>query len=68
MKASEIRKLSIAELEAQITETRHELLNLRFQTITGQLTDTSQIRLVRRDIARMETVLREKQLAEESEA
>jgi large subunit ribosomal protein L29 len=68
MKASEIRNLSLAELEVQIAETRHELLNLRFQTITGQLTDTSQIRLVRRDIARMETVLREKQLAEESEA
>jgi large subunit ribosomal protein L29 len=68
MKASEIRELSAAELEMQITETRHELLNLRFQTITGQLTDTSQIRVIRRDIARMETVLREKQLAEESEA
>jgi large subunit ribosomal protein L29 len=68
MKASEIRKLSAAELQIQITETRHELLNLRFQTITGQLTDTSQIRVIRRDIARMETVLREKQLAEESEA
>jgi large subunit ribosomal protein L29 len=68
MKASEIREFSAAELEMQITETRHELLNLRFQTITGQLTDTSQIRVIRRDIARMETVLREKQLAEESEA
>jgi large subunit ribosomal protein L29 len=68
MKASEIRKLGITELEMQIAETRHELLNLRFQTITGQLTDTSQIRVIRRDIARMETVLREKQLAEESEA
>lgn len=68
MKASEIRKLSAAEMEIKIAETRHELLNLRFQTITGQLTDTSQIRVIRRDIARMETILREKQLAEESEA
>jgi large subunit ribosomal protein L29 len=68
MKAEEIRKLSTAEIEEQIAETRHELLNLRFQTITGQLTDTSQIRFIRRDIARMETILREKQLAEESEA
>jgi large subunit ribosomal protein L29 len=68
MKAEEIRKLSAAEIEVQIAETRHELLNLRFQTITGQLTDTSQIRSIRRDIARMETILREKQLAEESEA
>jgi len=50
-----------------LMDARHELLNLRFQTITGQLTDTSRIRFVRRDIARMETILREKQLAEMAE-
>ncbi len=71
MKSAEIRAMSISEIENEITDARHELLNLRFQTITGQLTDTSQIRVVRRDIARMETILREKQraeMAEESEA
>jgi large subunit ribosomal protein L29 len=68
MKASDIRKMSVAEVETAITETRHALLNLRFQTITGQLTDSSQIRKVRREIARLETILKEKQLAEESEA
>jgi len=71
MNAAEIRELSVAEIETQITEARHELLNLRFQTITGQLTDTSRIRVTRRDIARMETILREKnaaETAEESEA
>jgi large subunit ribosomal protein L29 len=71
MKAAEIRKLKDAELEEQVTDARHELLNLRFQAITGQLTDTSRIRIIRRDIARMETILRERQLAEmveESEA
>ncbi len=67
MKAAEIRKLKDAELEEQLTEARHELLNLRFQTITGQLTDTSRIRVVRRDIARMETIMRERQLAETAE-
>ena len=67
MKAAEIRELSIAEIEEQLTETRHELLNLRFQTITGQLTDTSRIRVTRRDIARMETILKEKQAAEMAE-
>ena len=67
MKAAEIRKLSVTEIQTQITEARHEMLNLRFQTITGQLTDTSRIRAIRRDIARMETVLREKQLAEMAE-
>ena len=61
MKSAEIRAMSISEIENEITDARHELLNLRFQTITGQLTDTSQIRVVRRDIARMETILREKQ-------
>jgi large subunit ribosomal protein L29 len=71
MKAVEIRKMSVAEIQEQISDSRHELLNLRFQTITGQLTDTSNIRVIRRNIARMETILREKQLAkmaEESEA
>jgi large subunit ribosomal protein L29 len=68
MKAAEIREMSVAEIETAITETRHELLNLRFQTITGQLTDSSQIRKVRRDVARMETILNEKKMAEESEA
>jgi large subunit ribosomal protein L29 len=67
MKAAEIRKLKDAELEEQLTEARHELLNLRFQTITGQLTDTSRIRAVRRDVARMETIMRERQLAETAE-
>ena len=67
MKAAEIRKLKDAELEEQLTEARHELLNLRFQTITGQLTDTTRIRVVRRDIARMEPIMRERQLAETAE-
>ena len=67
MKAAEIRKLNDAELKEQLMDARHELLNLRFQTITGQLTDTSLVRVVRRDIARMETILRERQLAETAE-
>jgi len=71
MKAAEIRKLNDAEIEEALTDSRHELLNLRFQAITGQTTDTSRIRVIRRDIARMETILRERELAkvdEESEA
>lgn len=67
MKAVEIRKMSVPEIEGALLDARHELLNFRFQTITGQLTDTSRIRIVRRDIARMETILREKQLAEMAE-
>jgi len=67
MKATEIRKMSLAEIEEELTNARHELLNLRFQTITGQVTDTSRTRIIRRDIARMETILRERQLAEAAE-
>jgi len=63
MKAAEIRKLSVAEIEETLTDARHELLNLRFQAITGQMTDTSRVRVIRRDIARMETILRERELA-----
>jgi len=67
MNAAEIRKMDDAEIEKTLTDTRHELLNLRFQTITGQLTDTSRVRAIRRDIARMETILRERELAEAAE-
>jgi large subunit ribosomal protein L29 len=68
MKAAEIRKMSVAEIQEALDDARHELMNFRFQTITGQLADTSRVRFLRRDIARMETILRERQLAEESEA
>jgi len=63
MKVKEIRALSAGEIQAKISDTRHELMNLRFQQITGQLTDTSRLRTLRRDVARMETVLSEIQRA-----
>jgi large subunit ribosomal protein L29 len=62
MKMEEIRLLSSEELETKLADTRHELMNLRFQTVTGQLTDTSRLKVTRRQIARMETVLREREL------
>jgi large subunit ribosomal protein L29 len=67
MKAADIRKMSLTEIEEELINARHELLNLRFQTITGQVTDTNRTRVIRRDIARMETILRERQLAEAAE-
>jgi large subunit ribosomal protein L29 len=67
MKAAEIRQKSVAQIEEEIYDARHELLNLRFQAITGQLTDTSRVRVIRRDIARMETIIREKKMAESAE-
>ena len=59
MKANELRKLSIGEIEAKLADAREELMKFRFQQVTGQLTDTSQVRFVRRDIARMSTIINE---------
>lgn len=63
MKSSEIRVLKTDEIKSKLADAREELMKLRFQQVTGQLTDTSRLRIVRRDIARMETIMRE-QLSE----
>lgn len=60
MKVSELRDLSIDELERKLAETRHELFNLRFQSATGALENPARIRLAKREIARVLTVLNEK--------
>ncbi len=65
MKPSEIRALSMDELKAKLADARDELMKFRFRQVTGQLTDTSRLRIVRRDIARMETILNERQTAEQ---
>ncbi|HWS23366.1 MAG TPA: 50S ribosomal protein L29 [Anaerolineales bacterium] len=59
MKAKEIRNLSAEEIKTKISNNREELMKLRFQQVTGQLTDTSRLRTIRRDIARLETILAE---------
>lgn len=59
MKTEDIRQMQLEQLRSKISDTREELLKLRFQQVTGQLTDTSRLRLLRRDIARMETILRQ---------
>jgi large subunit ribosomal protein L29 len=59
MKAAEIRKLTAEEIRSKLADTREELMKLRFQQVTGQLTDFTRIRSLRRDIARMETILNE---------
>ncbi|MCY3749420.1 MAG: 50S ribosomal protein L29 [Chloroflexi bacterium] len=61
-KADQFRDLSDEELASRIAETKEELFRLRVQHATLQLADTSQLRLVRRDIARMLTVQRERSL------
>lgn len=59
MKPNEIRKLAPEEIEGKLADAREELMKLRFQQVTGQLTDTNRLRFLRRDIARYETILRE---------
>jgi large subunit ribosomal protein L29 len=58
MKAAEIRDMQPEQIQSKLSDAREELMKLRFQQVTGQLTDTSRLRHLRRDIARMETVLR----------
>jgi large subunit ribosomal protein L29 len=62
--ASDLALLDPDELEHRLAETRRELFNLRFQLATGQLDNTSRMGRVRRDVARILTVLRERQIAE----
>ncbi|MBA2691349.1 MAG: 50S ribosomal protein L29 [Rubrobacter sp.] len=61
MKTAEVRELDVPELEKRIADTRRELFNLRFQHATGQLENTGQLKDVRRNIARLLTVLNQKQ-------
>jgi len=68
MKSKDIRNLSAEEIKAKVADTREELMKLRFQQVTGQLTDTSRLRILRRDVARMETILAEKTAEVEGEA
>lgn len=61
MKAQEIRGMSSEELMQKLDDAYHELLNLRFQLSRGQLEDTNRISEVKRDIARIKTILRERE-------
>ena len=63
-KPSALRDLKPGEIETKLSDAREELMKLRFQQVTGQLTDTSHLRMLRRDIARMQTILSEQQKAE----
>ena len=63
MKINEIKDLTNEELDQKVTELKAELFNLRFQHATNQLDNPAQIAQVKRDIARVMTIQREKQLA-----
>ncbi|MBE7535663.1 MAG: 50S ribosomal protein L29 [Anaerolineales bacterium] len=66
-KPKELRNLQSGELETKIADAREELMKLRFQQVTGQLTDTDRLRIIKRDVARMLTILREQKASEVTE-
>ena len=66
MKAKEIRELSVEDLEVKLTDLKKDLFNLRLQNATNQLDNPTRIAEVKRDIARVNTILREHQLTEKA--
>ena len=61
MKATEIREMSLEEMSRKEADSKQEWFNLRFQHGTGQLENTSKLKAVKRDIARIKTVIRQKE-------
>ena len=64
MKSNEIRELTVEEIQRKGVDLKQELFNLRFQHGTGQLENTARLKQTKRDIARVETILKEKQSSE----
>ena len=65
MNTEEIRAKANSELEQDLRTAQEELFRLRFQLATGRLTNTARMRQVRRDVARIKTIMRERQLAQQ---
>jgi large subunit ribosomal protein L29 len=63
MNTVDLRKLSYAELQEQLDAGKEELFNLRFQVVTNQLDNTARIKEVRRNVARVKTLMREQEIA-----
>ena len=63
MELKKIREMSEAELNAELSKMKKDLFNLRFQHVTGQLENLIKMRETKRDIARVKTIIREKELA-----
>jgi len=63
MKPAEIRELSAEDLQGKLKEARAELFNLRFQMATSQLDNTARVRQVKKDIARIQTEMRARELS-----
>lgn len=60
MKATDVRVMTVDELQDKLVILKKEQFNLRFQQATGQMENTARVRQVRRDIARVKTIMREK--------
>ena len=67
MKIYEIKEMSVEEIAKRIEEEEHNLVDLRFQHELKNLTNTAKIKLVKKDIAKLKTVLKERELASKSE-
>ena len=67
MKASELRSMTNAELANKLDDYHQELFNLRFQRATGKLANSARFGQVKKDVARIKTILRERELSEEAE-
>lgn len=67
MRASEVRALSTSEIVSQVADAKEELMNLRFQLATGELTDYTRLSYTRKLIARFYTILQEREREEEME-
>ena len=65
MKASDLKELTVEELQTKLTELKEELFNLRFQLAVNQLENSNRIGAVKKDIARVSTVLRQREIAGE---
>ncbi|MGH9154001.1 MAG: 50S ribosomal protein L29 [Acidimicrobiales bacterium] len=62
-RTAELRDLEASELESRLAEAKQELFNLRFQLVTGQLDNSARVGQLRKDVARMNTILREQEIA-----
>ena len=68
MKASELREMTSAELESKLQSLKEELFNLRFQLTVNQLDNPMRIKAVKKDIARVQTIIRQNELSEQADA
>jgi large subunit ribosomal protein L29 len=67
MKPAELREMDVAELNDALAEAKEELFNLRFQLATNQLDNTARFKEVKKDIARIRTLLRQRETVEENQ-